>query len=571
MRQKTVSSLIMLGFALLALGLLNLQLFQGSKLKDLSERNCIRLITQQGSRGKILDRNAEIIVENILSYDLMLLPQEKKQQEGLFNRIASILKIDEEKLRQKFKKGYLAPFLPVVLSENIDIKKAVALEELKMDYPGIMIQPHPLRYYPYGRLACHVVGYLGEIDHWRLTKLSEYGYKTKDTVGFGGLEEKYDYYLRQEEGALSVEVDSNGNLMRVVGFKPPVDGRDVQTTIDLRIQKIAEAMLGERNGCIILMNPYNGEIFAMASRPNFNPSVFINSQNASLRSGYLTDLEAPLMNRAISGVYPPASVFKLVVAEAALENQKINLATSFFCSGGANIGRRRFGCWDTHNQQNVIQAIIHSCDVFFYRTGILLGAQTIHNYALKFSFGKPTGINLPYEVSGFVPSPLWRKINQFKGWFDGDTANFAIGQGELLVTPIQMTRMMAVFANRGYLVTPYIVKSVAGKDFTVYYKHIYKTPFNQNVLEYIRQALKGVTNDPTGTANSFSNLSVTVAGKTGSAQAPGGAAHGWFLGFFPFKNPGYVICVFLEHGGSGHAASLVARDVVKAMIDEGLI
>jgi penicillin-binding protein 2 len=195
----------------------------------------------------------------------------------------------------------------------------------------------------------------------------------------------------------------------------------------------------------------------------------------------------------------------------------------------------------------------------------------IHDYALKFGLGKLTGINLPYEVNGFVPSPIWRKINQFKGWFDGDTANFAIGQGELLVTPIQMVRMMAVFANRGYLVTPHIAKSVAGRDFSVYYKRISKAPINKNVISYIREALKGVTNDPGGTANSLSNLSVTVAGKTGSAQNPRGAAHGWFVGFLPFDKPKYVICVFLEHGGSGYAASLVTKEIIIRMIEGNLI
>lgn len=568
MRIKIVNLFIGFMFVVLGLGMVNLEVIQGTRLRNLSEKNCIRLITQDGSRGRILDRQGEVIVDSYLSYNAMILPQNEAELNKTFSRLTKVLGVDPDVLRAEYKKGFFAPFFPVPIARNIDIKKAVALEELKTDYSGIVVQPQPLRHYPYGRLACHVIGYLSEIDHWRLTKLADYGYNTKDIVGYTGIEEKYDYYLRQEEGALSVEVDHRGRFVRALGFKSPRNGKDIQLTLDLRIQKICEDSLEGRKGSIIVMDPYNGEILAMANRPNFNPSIFIKQVDSASR--IFNNSDGALMNRAISGLYPPASVFKLVVASAALETGKISLGTTFNCPGWTYVGKRRFGCWDTHNQQNLIGAIAHSCDVFFYHTGIIIGAQAIRDYAVKFGLGRITGINLPYEAAGFVPDPIWRKIHKFTNWFDGDTANFSIGQGELLVTPIQMVRMMAVFANKGSLVTPYIVKSIDGQDVSMYLKRISRVPIKDITIDYIRRGLKGVTAEG-GTASILGALAVPVVGKTGSAQVSRGAAHGWFLGYFPGNKPEYVICVFLEHGGSGHAAAVVSRQIIDSMISEGLI
>ena len=564
MRVKIINLAIIFIFLFIVLGIFNLQIMQGAKFKNLSDNNCIRLLPQIGSRGKIFDRNGELIIGNYLSYDVMLLPQEKSQLDKTLAAVSGILGINLGDLKDRFKQNYVAPFIPVAVVKNIDSKKAVALGELKSDYNNIIIQPRPLRFYPYGKLACHVIGYLNEIDHWRLTKLKDYGYKTKDIVGFGGIEEKYDYYLRQEDGALSIQVDHRGRFVRVLGFKPPRDGKDIQLTLDIRIQKIAEEMLGDRKGSIILMEPYSGEIIAMTSSPNFNPSLFVNKPSVAM----VELADSALINRAISGVYPAASVFKLAVASSALETGKINLSTTYSCSGVMRIGNRQFNCWDRHNEQNLTNAIVHSCDIFFYKTGILLGPQLLHDYAIKFGLSKPTAIDLPYEASGFVPEPLWKKLYKFQNWFDGDTANFAIGQGDLLVTPIQLSRLMAVFANKGMLVTPYLVKNIDTKDVSGYQKRSAAIAIKKSVINYIRQDLRAVVSQTSGTANLLSDLPVCVAGKTGTAQAPRGKTHGWFVGFFPFDNPKFVICVFLENSGSGHAACALAKQIIEAIIYE---
>jgi penicillin-binding protein 2 len=556
-------------FCILIFCILNFQVVQGKKFKALSDKNCIRLIPQIGSRGSILDRNNAIIVSDTISYDVMVLPKDVLQLDVTLKNLSGVLDIPSDELKKRFKNAYLSPSIPVTLVRNIEMRKAVTLEELKADFPGVVVQPNPIRGYRYGKLACHVLGYLGEIDRWRLTKLVNYGYNTKDIVGFGGVEEKYDYYLRQEEGGVSAEVDHRGGFVRMLGYKPPRSGKCVQLTLDLAIQKIVEEALGERTGCAVIMDPYTGEIIAMVSNPGFDPAVFVTRQNDKIASLF-TNSKAPLLNRAISGRYPAGSSFKPIVATAALETGKANLSTTFVCSGAKYVGRKEFKCWGVHGAQNIVGAIKHSCNVFFYSIGILVGGQNIYEYALKFGLSKPTSFELPNETSGFVPNPLWKRISRFEKWLDGDSANLSIGQGELLVTPLQMLRMIAVFANKGHLVTPFVVKAVDGKVVDDPQRKSLPVGIQESTINTVRQGLRGVTEEG-GTASILNFPEVTVAGKTGTAQNPRGAPHGWFLGFFPFERPRYTIVVFLEHGVAGYMASLTVKQIITQMLKAGLI
>lgn len=570
MRFKIVNFIIAFFFIFLSLGILNLEIIQGVKFKELSDKNCMRLLPQVGARGRILDREGNVLVDNYLSCDLKILPQQGKELNSTLMKIAYFLNSDLETLKGRFRNNYVSPSIPVTIAENIDLKKIIALEELKTDFPSIIIYQHPVRHYPYGRLACHVIGYLSEIDHWRLTKLSDYGYKTKDVVGYTGIEEKYDYYLRQEEGAQSVEVDHRGKFMRMVAFKPPRNGKDIQLTLDIRVQKIVEENLGDKKGCVVIMDPFTGEIIAMASRPDFDPNLFIDSPAGKL-ADIFNDSSAPLINRAISSVYPPGSIFKLIVASAALEMNKINEQTSFLCTGSIYVGNQEFSCWGLHHQQDLVSAIAHSCNVFFYNVGLLIGAQAIHDYSLKFGLSKLTAIDLPYEEEGIVPCPLWKRVYKLKNWFDGDTVNFSIGQGYLLVSPLQLVRAMSLFANKKMLVTPYLVKSVDGKDISAYQRKFTYIGIKDRTIDYIRRGARGVVFDPKGTASNLSGLKVEVAGKTGTAQVAGSQPHGWFVGFFPFKTPRFVICSFLENGGAGYNASVLTKKIIEEMIEEGII
>lgn len=567
---RIISFIIIFLFSILTLGLINLNVVHGRGYQDLSRKNCIRLLPRMGARGRIFDSSGKVIVDNKLSYDVMILPQSINQIDKELTVVSRILGLEFKDLKSAFKSSIVAPSVPVAVAKNIALKKAIILEELKVDLPDVFIQPNPVRYYPYQGLASHVVGYVNEIDRWRLTKLADYGYKTKDIVGFGGVEEKYDWYLREEEGGLSQEVDHRGRFVRILGFRPPQNGRDVQLTLNMAMQKIAENRLSEKKGCVILMDPDTGEVLAMASFPDFNPAVFVNKSGSAI-SGLVNNSDAPLMNRAISGIYPPGSVFKVIVAAVALESHKISPSTTFACNGGLLIGNRNFACWNTHGEEDLLSAITHSCDVFFYRTGLLAGAQNIHDYALKFGLAKSVPFELPYGQAGFIPSPLWRKINRFRNWFDGDTANLSIGQGDCLTTPLQITRMMAVFANKGYLVNPYIVKKIGEEDISAYQRRQLRLSLKISTLNQIREGLRKVVSDPTGTAHILSDLPVSVAAKTGTAQTPSGQPHAWCCGFFPFENPKFVICVVLEHGGSGHNSCVVAKEIIEEMSKEGLI
>jgi penicillin-binding protein 2 len=566
---RQVMVVVSVMFAVLVLGLFNLQVAGGGKNRELSNKNRIRLIPQLGSRGIIFDRRQEPIVDSRISYDAMVSSDSGEVEEAMAET-ARILKVPLNDLKSAYRRNFLSPSLPVTVARDIGLKDAIALEESRIDFPQISVNPRPVRNYPYNKSGAHFIGYLNEIDRWRLTRLADYGYKTKDIIGFGGIEEKYDYYLRQETGGLSVEVDHRGRMTRALGFQPGKNGRDVVLTIDLRVQKLAEKALAGREGCVVVMDPYSGEIIAMSSSPAFNPEAFVERDNQLIAS-YFRNREAPLLNRVISGAYPAGSVFKVVVAQAALENKKVNPSSTFVCRGKTLVGRGEFNCWSIHGPQNIYQAIVHSCNVFFYRTGLLAGPDEIHDYALKFGFGHLSGFDLSGEKAGCIPSPLWRKINKFKNWYDGDTANFSIGQGDVLVTPLQVARMMAVFANRGYLVTPFITMTVDNKDVSRFRRKSLKLKLDPQVIDVVRKGLRGVVAETAGTGNVLSIPGVEVAGKTGTAQAPPGQPHAWFAGFFPYDEPRYVICVFLEHGGPGYYSCVTAKEIIEGMNKEGLI
>jgi len=556
-------------YCILGLYLFNLQIIQGAKYAELSDKNCIRLISQSGSRGKIRDARGREIAGSHVAYDVILLPQDRADVQKPLTSLAGLLGTDYVSLRKSFLQNYVAPSIPVVIAQDVGLKKASAIEERRFDLDNVIVQANSSRYYPYGRLACHVLGYISEIDRWRLTKLEDYGYKKKDLVGFGGVEERYDYYLRQEDGGLSVEVDHRGRFIRTLGYKPGEQGRDLQLTIDLRIQKIVEESFADK-GCVIVMDARTGAVAALASNPDFAPSAFVERPRRNVGELFASN-SAPLLNRAINGVYPPGSVFKMLVACSALETGKIDGRTTTDCAGGTMIGRRLFQCWDTHDRQDVVGAIAHSCDVFFYKAGIAAGPQAIHDYAVRFGFSRPSGIELPYEASGAVPNPLWRKISQFKPWYDGDTANLAIGQGELLVSPLQVCRMTAVFANGGKLVTPFIVKAIDATDVSRQHTRVVDLKLKGETLRLIRKGMRKAVEE--GTCNALVSLPVSVAGKTGTAQISGRQSdnHAWFTGFFPYDDARYVICVFLEKGGHGVSAVTVAKEVIGRMCQEGLL
>ena len=571
MRTKVLQVVISLAFFVVVFLLGYMQLIRGGYYRNLSKRNSIRLIAKEAPRGKILDRDDRVIADNELSFDVAVIPAEIEDKDEIFLKLSQLAGSSIESIKARYKKNYASPFVPVVVLKNVSKDTAILVEEGKDSLGGVLVNLKPQRHYPYNNLASHVLGYLGQINSFRFSQWKDYGYGSRDLVGYLGVEENLDNFLKPKDGGLQVQVDHHSRIIRVLGVKMPKEGKDVSLTIDLRIQKISEEALSGKKGAVVILNPNTGEVISMVSFPNFDPELSLGKDKQSSLDfqELLKDRDSPLVNRAISGAYPPGSIFKPVVVAAALESKKISPSTTYLCEGSTYIGKRQFSCWSKHGIQNLFDAIKHSCDIYFYRTGILLGPDLISDYARMFGLGKATGIDIPYEKKGFVPTRLWKKLSRNQDWYDGDTANFSIGQGDLLVTPIQMARLMAVFANGGYLVTPYLVKSVDKKVFVR--ANGTKLPISQQTIDTVRRGLLGAVQDETGTAHILSLENLKIAGKTGTAQAANAVSHGWFLGFCPFEKPKLVICVFLENGASSHNACMVAREILEKIVQNKIL
>lgn len=567
MRINKVRFLIELLFVILVIGVFYLQIIRGNFYFSLSIRNYVRVIPFEGVRGKILDRNGEIIVDNRLSYNISVLPREFKQNADSLAKLAALLHKSASQINKTIKKDFISASTPIIVAKDVDKKTAFLIEENKFALPAVVVQAIPKRSYPYHNSASHALGYLARIDRWRITKLKDYGYEAKDMVGFTGIEESLEQVLRSYDGGIQLEVDHRGGMSRVLGFRQSRDGKDVHLTIDIRIQKLIEDAFAGRRGAAVVMEPDTGKIIALASFPNFYPQMFMEEDNAGYINGLLTDDSAPLMNRAISGQYPLGSVFKVVSAIAALEKKKIGLEKRFFCPGRMLAGLKEFNCWSTHYSQDLLEAITHSCNVYFYRLALLLGADTLSEYAGRFGLGRPSRIDLPYEAQGFVPSVLARRI-KLRNWYDGDTANFGIGQGDLLVTPIQAVRLIAAIANGGKLVEPYIVERIDTQELKP--RPATVLGLDPKIIKTVIEGLKQAVNAETGTANiGWGDL--RVAGKTGTAQVNNRLSHGWFVGFLPYDKPRLAFCFFLEHTGPSIHAVALAHQVFKQLQEEGLL
>lgn len=553
-------------------GLFYTQIIRGDFYYGLSRKNRIRLIPEYGLRGNILDRKGKIIADSRLSFAVNVIPQELSDKDTTFSLLAQMLGVEKTNLLKIYQKGYLAPFAPVLVKDDITKNEALLLEENKYRLQGVMVSVGPRRRYPFKEELSHPIGYLREVDKSRITRLKEYGYDLKDIMGYDGVEEVFDRYLRAEKGGMQIEVDHRGRMVRLLGLRLPQKGKDLSLTIDLDMQHIAYNVLGQRKGCVIVMDPFSGAILAMVSSPAYDPNVFVANDKDEINR-LRNDRGAPFLNRAISASYPPASTFKLITATAGLEAKKLSPSTTFFCNGEIKIGNRQFKCWDKHGAMDLRGAVAHSCDIFFYQAGLLAGPQLLSEYAFEFGLGRVSGIdigrvssiNVERENAGFVPTVNWKLWQRQESWFKGDTANFAIGQGALLATPLQMVRLISVFANGGYLVRPYLAQSPENKPSAK------KIRISDKDLQVLRQDLREVVRDPAGTANILDLPDLSVSGKTGTAQVSRGLAHGWFIGFAGADKPKIAFCVFIEHGGSSAVACAAAKEMLEKFLAEKLI
>lgn len=545
-----------------------MQVIKGGFYYSLSVKNCIRVMPLEGMRGRVLDSGGKVLVDNQMSYNIAVIPYELKKNAKTILELARFLNKSVPGIKKEIEKGFVSSFSPIIVVKDADKKTAILIEENKFRLPGVTVRILPKRGYPYHDLASHIIGYLGKIDSWRITRLKDYGYKSKDVVGFGGIEESLEPVLRSKEGGTQVQVDHRGRLNKILSFRPSLSGQDVYLTIDIRVQKIVEEALINKKGAAVLMEPDSGKIIAMASSPGFSPGAFLGEDNSAYVQDVFSNPDSPMINRAISGQYPLGSVFKAVLTAAALEKKKITPSQRFFCPGKLSVGTKEFNCWSVHNSQDLIEAITHSCNVYFYHLALLLGPDILTEYAYEFGLGRPSGIDLPYEASGYVPSVSKRKM-KLRSWYDGDTANFGIGQGDLLVTPLQSARIMAVFANGGKLVKPYIVSRI-GTEETKPETGV-DLGIGPSVISTVNEGLKGVVNAETGTANIGTWGDLKIAGKTGTAQVFNKLSHGWFVGFLPYDKPKIVFCVFLENTGMSIHSVVLAYQIFSRLREEKLI
>lgn len=552
MRVRIFAVIILFFFATLILGLFYTQILKYNVYTELAETNRIRPLALASPRGKIYDRKGRLLVSNRISFDVEVIFQEIKDRENAINLLSGILNVDKKILAKRIDASREMPFIPVKIAEDIGKEKAIRVEEARLGLPGVIVTTRPLRNYLYSDVLSHVIGYLGEISEEELRRYRTYGYRMRDFVGKDGVERTFNDYLRGIDGGLQVEVDSRGRQLEILAVREPKPGRDIYLSVDIELQEFCETLMDDRNGAIVAMNPSTGAILALVSHPDFDPNIFVRPNNVKGISNLLNDSQAfPMVNRAISGTYPPGSVFKIVIASAALESGRPADKKMFSCSGSFPVGRRRFHCWSErgHGQQDIREAVKNSCNVFFYQLGLSLGVNTISEYAFKFGFGKPTGIDLPGETAGLVPTPAWKRKKLREPWFKGETANYSIGQGFIAVTPIQILQLVSTVANGGKLAQPFVVERI--EDVKLSHAEPQDIGLEAVTLGSVAEALRMVVNAPRGTGFNARSGDIAIAGKTGTAESPGRESHAWFAGFAPFEKPEITVVVFLEHGGKG--------------------
>jgi penicillin-binding protein 2 len=540
----------------------------------------------------LFDRHGELLVDNRPSFDAYVIPEEISNREELIRSLHALIGIDPDSLEEKLgKESQKYAFRPVLLKKNLSREELAVVEGNLFNLPGVMIQIKPQRYYLYKELAAHLIGYLGEISETQLASGSYPDNKQGDLIGQAGVERVWQKNLNGIRGGEQVEVDAAGRRLSVISRRPPVAGQNLGLTIDKKLQLTAEKCLKDKRGSIVALHPMTGEILAMASNPAFDPNLFLEGLNRTEWARLVTSKDHPLQNRSVAGQYAPGSTFKIVMALAGLE-EGIDPREEAFCDGKFPFGEHTFRCWrkQGHGRVALHRAIVESCDVYFYKLGKRLGVDKIHHYAKMCGLGTVSGYELGSEREGLIPSSPWKLKRFGVPWQPGETISTSIGQSFVLVTPLQMARLISAFFNGGVLYQPKAVKWVGKDD-----KQVYQfTPevngrlkAKEQNIALIRSALIGVVNEPGGTGSrSRLKTGPIVAGKTGTAQVvalgkekpvqkgeeppPDFNDHAWFVAIASADKPEIAVAVLVENGGhGGSAAAPMAREMFEAFYGKG--
>ncbi len=585
MKQRTVllSFMVAAIFFLLLLRLWHLQILNADDYRSKSEDNRLRFVPIAASRGAIMDRNATVLVSNQPSFSLAVVPQEVKDKEALLDQLVSLLGIDREELAERWKKGQgRARYYPIVLAANITRDQVEIIEENHLRLPGVEIEVKPVRQYASGMLASHLMGYIGEVSEDELSRKGNEAYNPGDYIGKNGIERAWEAVLHGRDGGRQLEVDARGRVLRTISETQPLVGNSVVLTIDARIQQGAESAFGEQAGAAVAMDVNSGEILAFVSNPGFDPALFSGKMPPDVWKQYLEDKRRPLENKALSGQYPPGSTFKIITALAGLENNLVDENSSVSCSGAYRMGTSTFRCWNRHGHGSVDlkKSLRESCDVYYYHLGERLGVDRIAAMAKQFMLGSPLGIGLKHEKGGLIPSTAWKQKRFGKAWIRGETPSVSIGQGYVLMTPIQLASMIATVANEGTIYRPQLVKRIVDADGRTLREfgpeRIGTTGVSARSFRLVKQGLFAVVNERGGTGGAARVGYVTVAGKTGTSQVVklragrGGIPyqyrdHALFVAFAPFEKPEIAVAVVIEHGEhGGSAAAPIAGRIIRA-------
>jgi len=580
-RAKLVFAFVEILFIFLILGFWKIQILDHEKYWEKSEANRMREIALPSQRGLILDRNGQILADSRGSFKVSLVRENCRDFAISCKRVARLLKIDEAILKERIKKYESFPlFKPIVVKENLSLDEVATIEARKLEFPELILQTEPKRFYSFGTSAAHVIGYIQELSQEDI-KNGEYEQKRLgDLVGKTGIEKEYEALLAGRDGKMVEIVDSLGRSKGEITRREPKMGQNLVLSLDFNLQKKAEELLEGKEGAIVALDPRTGEMLALASYPTFDPNKFINRFTSEEWLSLVNSPEFPLENRAIRGLYAPGSIFKLTMALGALDKGLITDRTTFFCGGTIQIYGQAFSCMATggHGPMNLYNGIRNSCNIYFYQIGKLMDIDEIFRYGEMLGFGTKTGIDLGGEKEGLVPNSLWKRKVKNEPWMPGETISVSIGQGPLLVTPIQVAAHTALIANRGHKVVLHLLKSQPekkGKRETS--SQISESPAvnisPSTFEEIIRGMWEGVNRDGTGRAAKIEGYD--VCGKTGSTQIMSKEkiellkqrgevvkTHSWFTGFAPKDNPEIVVTVLVEYGGMGGAtAAPLARQL----------
>ena len=554
-RLKIMLGGIFLSLAILAGGLYFFQILHGDKYVRLAYNNRLRLIRVSAPRGEIFDRHGVPLAVNETTFSIMGYPLDLDTEKKL-ERVSLVLTrhgipMTVEDLEKTIRRQRWAPYRVIRLVPNLTMPQ---MAELVADpeFPRELF-PFPVwrRTYPAGALVSNVLGYVGEISEEELRASAEGDYFGGDLIGKVGIERFYESELRGAAGEEALEVDARGRKVRTLDTRSVMKGSDLKLTLDMGVQKRAVELLTGQKGALVVMDVRTGAVLALASSPTYDNNPLAWGVSGREWRDMTQDPARPMLDRSIAGVYPPASTFKALVALAGLEEGVIAPSTTFFCGGALRLPSRTFRCWRRggHGRVNVLSALQYSCDVYFYQTGLKLGIDLLMKWCREFRLGEPTGIDLPGEASGTIAGPEWKKRRFRENWYPGDTINYSIGQGYLLLTPLQIARVYAAIANGGRLVHPFLCDRA--------YREPIGLPVGREKLATVQKGLEYVVRKGTGAR--AGQFGVTIAGKTGTAQNAHGDDHALFAGYAPADAPRFVAVAVVEAGKHG---SSVASPIV---------